>query len=118
MARSKAGIPVIAARRICVSAGNLKGAGRVCQQTFIDTYTKILTPRLLAPSSTIARPRSWRPLHDRVIPFFDSHDVKLPRVLAGRGSEYCGNPERHEYLPRDRGYRVTPAPRPRARKRR
>jgi len=28
--------------------------------------------------------------NDRVIPFFDSHDVKLLRVLAGRGSEYCG----------------------------
>jgi hypothetical protein len=46
--------------------------------------------------------------NDRVIPFFDSHDVKLPRVLTGRGSEYCGNPERHEYLPRDRGYRSLP----------
>jgi hypothetical protein len=36
-------------------------------------------------------------LNDRVIPFFDSHDVKLLRVLTDRGSEYCGNPERHEY---------------------
>ena len=25
------------------------------------------------------------------------HDVKLLRVLTDRGSEYCGNPERHEY---------------------
>jgi hypothetical protein len=33
-------------------------------------------------------------LNDRVIPFFDSHDVKLLRVLTDRGSEYCGNPER------------------------
>ena len=36
-------------------------------------------------------------LNDRVIPFFDGHDVKLMRVLTDRGSEYCGNPERHEY---------------------
>src|SRR6185503_15331764 len=28
---------------------------------------------------------------------FDEHDVKLLRVLTDRGSEYCGNPERHEY---------------------
>jgi hypothetical protein len=27
-----------------------------------------------------------------VIPFFESNDVKLLRI-----SEYCGNPERHEY---------------------
>jgi transposase InsO family protein len=25
------------------------------------------------------------------------HDVKLLRVLTDRGSEFCGNPERHEY---------------------
>ena len=31
------------------------------------------------------------------MPFFDSHDVKLLRILTDRGSEYCGNPERHEY---------------------
>jgi hypothetical protein len=27
----------------------------------------------------------------------DSREVKLLRVLTDRGSEYCGNPERHEY---------------------
>jgi hypothetical protein len=36
-------------------------------------------------------------LNDRVIPLFESYDVKLMRVLTHRGSEYCGNPERHEY---------------------
>src|SRR5262249_12843265 len=36
-------------------------------------------------------------LNDRVLPFFEEHDVKLLRVLTDRGSEYCGNPERHEY---------------------
>jgi transposase InsO family protein len=32
-----------------------------------------------------------------VLPFFEECDVKLLRVLTDRGSEYCGNPERHEY---------------------
>jgi hypothetical protein len=32
-----------------------------------------------------------------VLPFFDSHEIKLLCVLTDRGSEYCGNPERHEY---------------------
>src|SRR6266700_1629555 len=36
-------------------------------------------------------------LNDRVLPFFDGHEVKLLRMLTDRGSEYCGNPERHEY---------------------
>jgi winged helix-turn helix protein/integrase-like protein len=52
------------------------------------------TPRLLAPSSMIARRRSRQPI--RVIP--SSTAMRLScYALTGRGSEYCGNPERHEY---------------------
>jgi hypothetical protein len=36
-------------------------------------------------------------LNDRVLPFFDEKEVKLSRVLTGRGTEYCGNPGHHEY---------------------
>jgi len=32
-----------------------------------------------------------------VLPFFEEHDIKLLRVLTDRSSEFCGNPERHEY---------------------
>jgi transposase InsO family protein len=32
-----------------------------------------------------------------VIPFFDEQGVALLRILTDRGTEYCGNPERHEY---------------------
>ena len=38
-----------------------------------------------------------RELVGAYLPFFEEHDVKLLRVLTDRGSEYCGNPERHEY---------------------
>jgi hypothetical protein len=31
------------------------------------------------------------------VPFYDAHEVKLCRVLTDRGTEYCGNPEHHEY---------------------
>ncbi len=37
----------------------------------------------------IARRRSRQPI--------SSHEVRLLRLLTDRGSEYCGNPERHEY---------------------
>ncbi len=36
-------------------------------------------------------------LNDRVLPFFEEQGVELLRVLTDRGTEYCGNPERHEY---------------------
>ena len=74
--------------------GNLKGVGRVYQQTFIDTYAKVACAKLYDRKTPITAADL---LNDRVIPFFDSHDVKLLRVLTDRGSEYCDNPERHEY---------------------
>jgi hypothetical protein len=36
-------------------------------------------------------------LNDRVIPFFEQHDLKLMRMLTDRGTEYCGNRKTHEY---------------------
>jgi integrase-like protein len=32
-----------------------------------------------------------------VVPFFDSHEIPLSRVLTDRGTKYCGSPDRHEY---------------------
>ena len=74
--------------------GNLKGVGRVYQQTFIDTYAKVGFAKLYDRKTPITAADL---LNDRVLPFFEEHDVKLLRVLTDRGSEYCGNPERHEY---------------------
>jgi transposase InsO family protein len=74
--------------------GNLKGVGRVYQQTFADTYAKVAFARLHDRKTPLTAADL---LNDRVAPFFDSHDVKPPRALTGRGTEYCGNPERHEY---------------------
>jgi transposase InsO family protein len=74
--------------------GNLKGVGRVYQQTFVDTYAKVAFAKLYDRKTPLTAADL---LNDRVVPFFDSHDVKLLRVLTDRGTEYCGNPERHEY---------------------
>jgi hypothetical protein len=30
-------------------------------------------------------------LNDKVLPFFEGHDVRLLRILTDRGSESCGN---------------------------
>jgi transposase InsO family protein len=74
--------------------GNMKGVGRIYQQTFIDTYTKVAFAKLYDRKTPITAADL---LNDRVISFFDEQDVPLLRVLTDRGSEYCGNPERHEY---------------------
>ncbi|MBS4166604.1 hypothetical protein NEOC65_001694 [Neochlamydia sp. AcF65] len=36
-------------------------------------------------------------LNDRVIPWFEEQDVRILRVLTGRGTEYCGAREFYEY---------------------
>src|SRR6202047_4550237 len=74
--------------------GNLKGVGRVYPQTFIDTYAKVACAKLYDRKTPITAADLF---NDRVVPFFDSHEVRLLRMLTDRGSEYCGNPERHEY---------------------
>jgi len=34
-------------------------------------------------------------LNDRVLPFFAEHEIPLSRVLNDRGTEYCGQVDRH-----------------------
>ncbi len=74
--------------------GTMKGVGRIYQQTFIDTYSKVAFAKLYERKTPITAADL---LNDRVLPFFDGHEVKLSRMLTDRGTEYCGNPERHEY---------------------
>jgi transposase InsO family protein len=74
--------------------GNMKGVGRIYQQTFVDTYSKVAFAKLYDRKTPITAADL---LNDRVVPFFDEREVKLSRVLTDRGTEYCGNPEHHEY---------------------
>ena len=74
--------------------GTLKGVGRVYQQTFVDTYAKVGFAKLYDRKTPITAADL---LNDRVIPFYEEHGIPLQRVLTDRGTEYCGNPERHEY---------------------
>ena len=74
--------------------GTLKGVGRIYQQTFIDTYAKVAFAKLYDRKTPLTAADL---LNDRVVPFYDQHEVRLCRVLTDRGTEYCGNPEHHEY---------------------
>ncbi len=74
--------------------GNMKGVGRIYQQTFIDTYSKVAFAKLYDRKTALTAADL---LNDRVVPFFDAQEVKLCRVLTDRGTEYCGSPEHHEY---------------------
>jgi transposase InsO family protein len=74
--------------------GNIKGVGRIYQQTFIDTYSRVAFAKLYETKHAIT---SADILNDRVLPFFEEHQVPLLRILTDRGTEFKGKPEHHEY---------------------
>jgi transposase InsO family protein len=74
--------------------GNMKGVGRIYQQTFIDTYSRVAFVKLYDRKNALVAADL---LNDQVLPFFESEEIRLLRILTDRGSEYCGSREHHEY---------------------
>lgn len=74
--------------------GTIKGVGRIYQQTFVDTYTRLAFCKLYLQKHAITAADL---LNDRVIPFFDEHGIPLLRILTDRGTEYCGKKDQHEF---------------------
>ena len=74
--------------------GNIKGVGRIYQQTFIDSYCKVAVVKLYDRKHAITAADM---LNDRVVPWYEEQGISLLRILTDRGSEYCGNREHHEY---------------------
>lgn len=74
--------------------GTIKSIGRIYQQTFIDTYSKVAFVKLYDRKNALVAADM---LNDRVVPFYEEKEVPLQRVLTDRGTEYCGNREHHEY---------------------
>lgn len=65
--------------------GNIKGVGRIYQQTVIDTYlervafAKLYTDKTAITSADI--------LNDQVVPFFNEQQIPVLRVLTDRGTK-------------------------------
>jgi hypothetical protein len=74
--------------------GTLKGVGRVYQQTYVDTFSKVAFAKLYTTKTPIT---SADMLNDKVLPFFEKHELPVLRVLTDRGTEYCGKVEQHDY---------------------
>lgn len=74
--------------------GNIKGVGRIYQQTVIDTYSRVAFCKLYDRKNALV---AAEVLNDKVVPFFDEHEIPLLRILTDRGTEYCGKREHHEY---------------------
>src|SRR5215813_12108773 len=56
--------------------GTLKGVGRIYQQTFVDTYSKMAFAKLYDRKIPLTAADL---LNDRVLPFYDEHGIRLSR---------------------------------------
>ncbi len=74
--------------------GTIKGIGRIYQQTFIDTYSRVAFAKVYTEKTAITAADM---LNDKVIPWFEQQEIPLLRVLTDRGTEYCGKVEHHAY---------------------
>lgn len=57
--------------------GNLKGVGRIYQQTFVDTYSKVAFAKLYTTKTPITAADI---LNDKVLPFFEAHELPMLRM--------------------------------------
>jgi transposase InsO family protein len=74
--------------------GYLKGVGRIYQQTIVDTYSSVGFAKLYTSKTPITAADC---LNDRALPFFESHEIRIHRMLTDRGTEYCGRDDSHYY---------------------
>jgi transposase InsO family protein len=74
--------------------GVIKGVGRIYLQAVVDTYGsyafgKLYTSKLPETAVDV--------LYDRVLPFYESHALRVEHILTDNGREYCGRPMIHPY---------------------
>lgn len=74
--------------------GSIKGVGRIYQQTFIDTYSRVAFAKVYDRKTALVAADL---LNDRVLPFYEEQELPLLRILTDRGTEYKGKREHHEY---------------------
>jgi transposase InsO family protein len=74
--------------------GTIKGVGRIYQQTFVDTYSKVAHAKLYTTKTSLTAADT---LNDKVLPFYEEQGMGVLRILTDRGTEYCGKPDEHDY---------------------
>lgn len=74
--------------------GTIKGVGRIYQQTYVDTYSKVAAAKLYTTKTPITAADL---LNDKVLPLMAGLGMGVIRILTDRGTEYCGKPETHDY---------------------
>ncbi len=74
--------------------GNFKGIDKVYSQVFIDSYTRVTDAKLYTDKTALT---ATDMLNDRVLPWYESQQIPVLRILTDRGGKYKGNIEYHAF---------------------
>jgi transposase InsO family protein len=74
--------------------GRLKGVGRIYLQAVVDTFGSLAFGKLYTSKR---QETAADVLYDRVLPFYESHDLTIEAILTDNGTEYKGRPTIHLY---------------------
>jgi transposase InsO family protein len=74
--------------------GFIKGVGKIYQQTGIDTFSNVGFAKIYLEKTALAAADF---VNDKVLPFFDQHQIPLLRILTDRGTEYGYRNLEHPY---------------------
>lgn len=79
--------------------GYIKGVGKIYQQTFIDTYSRVAFAKVYDRKNA---PVAADMLNDKVLPFYQEQEIDLLHIPIDRRTDraarrYCGAKEQHEY---------------------
>lgn len=74
--------------------GNLKGIGKIYLQTVIDCHNRHAWGHLYTSKIPVT---AIHVLNEKVLPFYESHNVRIETILTDNGREYCGRPDHHPF---------------------
>jgi transposase InsO family protein len=74
--------------------GTIKGVGKIYMQTVIDAHCSHAFAKLYLSKAPITAADI---LNDRVVPFYNEHDVAIEHLLTDNGREFCGREMHHPF---------------------
>jgi hypothetical protein len=74
--------------------GTIKGVGKIYMQSVVDAHCSLGFGKLYLSKLPMT---AVDVLHDRVLPFYEEHQVEVQHLLTDNGREYCGRAVHHPF---------------------
>lgn len=74
--------------------GNLKGIGKIYLQTVIDCHNRHAWGHLYTSKMPVT---AIHVLNEKVLPFYEEHNIRIETILTDNGREYCGRMDHHPF---------------------